>query len=116
LLNKRRAIEDARTILECAHERHRLDWEGHASSCPPCGRGAGAIGNNDIEPYGAECRAFTADMRRVDWPTNFQPDIPEKYFNNINLKEFLQIYTMAIQLRGTAWSWPMSLPPGSVGS
>ena len=58
--------------------------------------------------------------------------MPEKYDGTIDLEEFLQIYTTAIQaarggprvmanyfhvaLRGTARSWLMNLPLGSVES
>jgi hypothetical protein len=69
-------------------------------------------------------------LRRVEWPTKFRPDIPEKYDGTINPKEFLQIYTTGIQatggvpqvmanyfhmaLRGTTRSWLMNLLPGSI--
>ena len=73
-----------------------------------------------------------ADLRRVNWPTKFRPDLPEKYDGTIDPEEFFQIYTTAIQvtgggpqimanyfhvaLRGTARSWLMNLAPGSIGS
>ena len=73
-----------------------------------------------------------ADLRRVNWPTKFRPDLPEKYDGTIDPEEFLQIYTTAIQVagggpevmanylhvafRGTVRSWLMNLPPGSIGS
>jgi hypothetical protein len=37
-------------------------------------------------------------LRRVDWPTKFRPDLPEKYGGTIDPEEFLQIYTTAIQM------------------
>ncbi|XP_014661308.1 uncharacterized protein LOC106804532 [Setaria italica] len=90
-------------------------------------------GDDDAGPYGAGCRAFTADLRRVDWPNKFQPKILEKYDGTIDLEEFLQIYMTSIQavggggakvmannfhvtLRGSARSWLMNLPAGSVHS
>jgi hypothetical protein len=39
-------------------------------------------------------------LRRVDWPTKFQLDIPEKYDGTIDPEEFFQIYTTAIQVAG----------------
>jgi hypothetical protein len=60
----------------------------------------GSAGDNDIGPYEAGCWAFTADLRRVDWLTKVRPDILEKYDGTIDPKEFLQIYTTAIQAAG----------------
>ena len=37
------------------------------------------------------------DLRRVDWPMKFRPDLPKKYDGTIDPEEFLQIYTTAIQ-------------------
>ena len=48
-----------------------------------------AASDDDIGPYGAGCQAFTADLRWVDWPTKFRPDLPEKYDGTIDLEEFL---------------------------
>ncbi|XP_072148017.1 uncharacterized protein [Setaria viridis] len=89
-------------------------------------------GDDDAGPYGVGCHAFTADLRLVDWPTKFWPKIPEKYDGTIDLEEFLQIYTTAIQaagggpkvmatyfhvaLCGSARSWLMNLPARSVHS
>jgi hypothetical protein len=53
---------------------------------------------DDIGPYGAGCRAFTADLRH--WPTKFWPDLSEKYGGTIDPEEFLQIYTTGIQAAG----------------
>ena len=94
--------------------------------------GTVATFDDNIGPYGAGCRVFIADLRRVDWPTKFRPDLPKKYNGTINPEEFLQIYTTAIKaagggqqvianyfhvsLRGIARSWLMNLSPGFVGS
>ena len=88
--------------------------------------------DDDTGPDGAGCQAFTANLRRVNWPTKFRPNLPEKYDGTINPEEFLQIYTTAIQaagggpqvmenyfhvsLQGIARSWLMKILPGSVGS
>ena len=45
----------------------------------------------------AGCRSLTTDLRRVDWPMKFRPDLPEKYDGTIDQEVFLQIYTTAIQ-------------------
>jgi hypothetical protein len=85
----------------------------------------GSTDSDDIGPYGARCRAFTTDLRRVDWPIKFWPDILEKYDGTIDPEEFLQTWDGGLQvmanyfnvaLRGTARSWLMNLSPGSVGS
>ena len=36
------------------------------------------------------------NLRWVNWPTKFRPDLPEKYNGTIDLEEFLQVYTTAI--------------------
>jgi len=56
--------------------------------------------DDDIGPHGAACRAFPTDLRGVNWPIKFRPDIPEKYDDTIYTEEFLQIYTTAIQAAG----------------
>ena len=56
--------------------------------------------DDDTGPYGDGCRPFTANLRRVNWPTKFQPDLPEKYDGTIDLDEFLQIYPTAILAAG----------------
>jgi hypothetical protein len=69
--------------------------------------GGGAASEDGIGPYRAGCRAFTAGLRRVNWPTKFRPDLPEKYNGTIDSEEFLQIYTTSIQAVGEALrSWP----------
>ena len=122
--------EDARTALERARERRRQAKDEQASSCLPTGNST--ISDDSIGPYGAGCQAFTADLRRLDWPNKFRPDLPEKYDGTIDSEEFLHIHTTAIQaagggtqvlanyfhvaLWGIARSWLMNLSPGSVGS
>ena len=76
-------------------EQRREAKEEHASSGAPGSDSAGAL-DHDIGPYGAGCRAFTANLRRVNWPTKFRPDLPDKYDGTIDPEEFLQIYTTAI--------------------
>ena len=106
-------------------ERRRLAVDEQASSGLPTGNAT--TSDDDIGPYEASYRAFTASLRRVNWPTKFRPDLPEKYDGTIDPEEFLQIYTTAIQaaggcpqvmanyfhvaLRGTARSWLMNVTP-----
>ena len=80
----------------------------------------------------AGCRAFTHDLRRVRWPDKFRPAPIEKYDGSDNPDEFLQIYTTVLEaagasskvmanyfltaLTGSARSWLLNLPLGSVRS
>jgi hypothetical protein len=68
----------------------------------------------------------------VVWPRKFQPHLPEKYDGTVNPAEFLQIYSTSIlaaggdeaimanyflvTLTGTARSWLMNLPEGTLDS
>jgi hypothetical protein len=96
-LDEKRAGEDARTTLKHTREWHQEAEEDHNSSAPSRTQGKqgwrGSACDDDIGPYGARCRAFTADLPRVYWPTKFRPDVLEKYNGTIDPKEFLQIYT-----------------------
>ena len=62
--------------------------------------GNSTTSDDDTGPYWAGCRAFTANLGRVNWPTKFRPDLPGKYDDTIDPEEFLQIYTTAIQAAG----------------
>ena len=66
--------------------RHQANDE-HAPSGLPMGNGT--TSDDDIGPYGAGNRAFTANLRRINWPTKFRPDLPEKYGGTIDPEEFL---------------------------
>jgi hypothetical protein len=71
-------------------------------------------------------------LRMVIWPHKFWPHLPEKYDGSVNSTEFLQIYSTSIlaargkevimtnyfpvALTGTARSWLMNLPQGSLSS
>ena len=77
-------------------------------------------------------RAFTPNMRRVVWPQNFKPGPIEKYDSTTNPKEWISIYSMVIEaaygddyvkanhlltvLQGSARTWLMNLPEGTVQS
>jgi hypothetical protein len=37
-------------------------------------------------------------MRRVTWPRKFRPDIIFKYDGSTDPREFLQVYTMAMEI------------------
>jgi hypothetical protein len=68
----------------------------------------------------------------VVWPPKFWPHLPEKYDGTVNSAEFLQIYSTSIlaaggnevvmanyfpvALIGTARSWLMNLPEGTLHS
>jgi hypothetical protein len=68
----------------------------------------------------------------VVWPSKFWPHLPEKYDGTINPTEFLHIYSTSIlatggneavmanyfpvTLTGTARSWLMNLPEGTLHS
>ena len=49
--------------------------------------------NNTIN----ECQAFSPKLWRMNWPAQFRLGSIKKYNRNINLIEFLQIYTTVIQ-------------------
>jgi hypothetical protein len=71
-------------------------------------------------------------LHMVIWPRKFWPHLPEKYDGSVNPTEFLQIYSISIlaagekevvmtnyfpvALTGTAQSWLMNLPQGSLSS
>jgi hypothetical protein len=71
-------------------------------------------------------------LRMVVWPHKFRPHLPEKYDGTVNPVEFLQIYSnsilivggneaimanyFSVALTGTARSWLMNLPEGTLDS
>jgi hypothetical protein len=76
--------------------------------------------------------ALAPHLRMVVWPCKFRPSLPEKYDGTVNPAEFLQIYYTSIlaargneaimanyfpvALMGTARSWLMNLPEGTLDS
>jgi hypothetical protein len=75
------------------------------------------------------CMALAPHLRMVVWPRKFRPHLSEKYDGTVNLAEFLQIYSTSIlaaggimanyfpvALTGTARSWLMNLPEGTLDS
>jgi hypothetical protein len=76
--------------------------------------------------------ALAPHLCMVVWPRKFQPHLPEKYNGSVNPVEFPQIYSTSIlaaggnepvmanyflvALTGTAQSWLMNLPEGSLTS
>jgi hypothetical protein len=76
--------------------------------------------------------ALAPHLRMVVWPRKFRPHLPEKYDGTVNPAEFLQIYSTSIlvdggdeaimanyfpvALTGTARSWLMNLPEGTLDS
>ena len=53
------------------------------------GSGNATLQDDNIGSYGAECPTFTMDLRQVDWPNKFWPDLPEKYDGTIDPEELL---------------------------
>ena len=51
-------------------------------------------------PYEVGCPAFTRELRQFLWPSHrtFKPDIGEKYNDKIHPSEFLNIYTITMQV------------------
>ena len=97
-LNEVRASKDSRTTLERGWERRHQANDEHVPSGLTMGNGT--TSDDDIGPYGAGSRAFTANLRRINWSTKFRPNLPEKYDGTIDPEKFLQIYTTAIQAAG----------------
>jgi hypothetical protein len=78
------------------------------------------------------CMALAPHLRMVVWPPKFQPHLLEKCDRMVNPAEFLQIYSISIlaangneavmanyfpvALMGTARSWLMNLPEGTLHS
>jgi hypothetical protein len=76
--------------------------------------------------------ALAPHLHLVVWPPKFRPHLLEKYDGTVNLTEFLQIYSTSIlaaggnkavmanyfpvALTGTARSWLMNLPEGTLHS
>ena len=89
-------------------------------------------GNTSTLPYGAGYIAFTSELRQVEWPRCFRPDLPVRYDGKINPMEFLNVYTTAVLAAGgnekvlANWfplalkphirSWLMNLPESSISS
>jgi hypothetical protein len=81
---------------------------------------------------GGWCMALAPHLCMVVWPPKFRPHLPEKYDGTVNPTEFLQIYSTSILaagrneaimasyfpivLTGTARSWLMNLPEGTLHS
>ena len=82
--------------------------------------------------YGGSCLALAADLRHVTWPHKFRLELAQRYNGSGNPVEFLQLYTIGIQVLGgddrvmanwfpmalkePARSWIMNLPEASVTS
>jgi hypothetical protein len=76
--------------------------------------------------------ALAPHLRMVIWPRKFRPHLSKKYDGTVNPAEFLQIYSTSIlaavgdeaimanyfpvALTGTAQSWLMNLPEGTLDS
>jgi hypothetical protein len=48
--------------------------------------------------FGGGCLSFTDTLRRVMWPCKFRPSTPSKYDGSTDPREFLQVYTMAMEI------------------
>jgi hypothetical protein len=138
-INRRRGGEDSRTTIEHNRERHRdiegrnleRDFDLHA----PVRARQAAHAPLPLAPRkfrGGGCMALAPHLRMVVWPPKFWPHLPEKYDRTVNPVEFLQIYSTSIlaaggnevvmanyfpvALTGTARSWLMNLPEGTLHS
>ena len=76
--------------------------------------------------------AFTSELRRVNWPTGFQPTGIDKYDGKTDPESWLTVYTLAIRAAGgdpkvmanylpvalsnSARCWLSGLPRGPIGS
>jgi hypothetical protein len=60
--------------------------------------------------------ALAPRLRMVVRPPKLRSHLPEKYDRMVNPTEFLQIYSTSIALTGTARSWLMNLPEGTLHS
>ena len=43
------------------------------------------------------CRAFTAELRSVAWPSKFKSDLPPRYDGTFDPTDFLQLYELSIE-------------------
>jgi hypothetical protein len=139
-INRRHGGEDGRVTIERQHERHQ-DIEGRNlekdfDSYAPLHKGPSA---REAHPPsspgvtgGGGCMALAPHLRMVVWPRKFRAHLPKKYDGTVNPAEFLQIYSTSIlaaggdeaimanyfpvALTGTARSWLMNLPEGTLDS
>jgi hypothetical protein len=137
-INRRRDGEDSRITIGCLRERCR-DVEGRNlqkefdAHVPACGSPAAHVPQtpSSLRVSGGSM-ALAPHLQMVVWPNKFRPHLLEKYDGTINPAEFLQIYSTSIlaaggdvaimanyfrvALTGTARSWLMNLPEGTVDS
>ena len=82
--------------------------------------------------YNGGCLAFSKELREVAWPVKFNPQLPARFDGTAPPLNFLQLYSLNIQaareddtcmanwfpmaLKGTALSWLLNLPEGSITS
>jgi hypothetical protein len=86
-LNHRRAGEDARVSLERARERRHniegrnldLDFTAVAPQTPRCARIQAGV-----PLAGVGCAALADHLCATNWPSKFQPHLPEKYDGTSN--------------------------------
>ena len=134
-LERRRRGEDGRVMIERRRER-RQNIEGRNLEESFGARDAVAMVQAACPPTspctGGGCAALAPHLHAVAWPQKFRPHIPEKYDGKVNPTEFLQIYSTSIlaaggdetvmanyfhvALSGSACSWLMNLPQGSISS
>jgi hypothetical protein len=86
----------------------------------------------ELRGGGGGCMVLALHLWMVVWLHKFRSHLPEKYDGTVNPAEFLQIYSTSIlaaggdeaimanyfpvALTGTAWSWLMNLPEGTLDS
>jgi hypothetical protein len=59
---------------------------------------AGADPVHPTYAFGEGCLAFTDELCRVTWPCKFCPGITSKYGRTIDPRDFLQVYTTAMEI------------------
>jgi hypothetical protein len=138
-INRHRGGEDSRTTIKHNCERRR-DIEGHNLERDfdlHALVGARQVAHAPLplapqEFGGGGGMALAPHLCMVVWPPKFQPHLPEKYDRTVNPTEFLQIYSTSVltvggneaimanyfpvALTGTARSWLMNLPEGTLHS
>jgi hypothetical protein len=63
-----------------------------------CARCAGADPVRPAYAFGMGCLAFTDDLHRVTWSRKFRLGITFKYDETTDPREFLQVYTTAMEI------------------
>ena len=95
-------------VVQCSQgEAHVLPAPQHQVRVPPQ-EVAVPVDQDHVPPPRrppvamAGCRAFTAELRNIVWPSKFKPDLPPRYDGTADPAEFLQIYELSIEVANGA--------------